>query len=72
MYNINHQSELAVTAIYYIGHMTERTIACIANGGPTWPFMGEPAWLGVRDDAPLRVPLRRVKSELKVCVCVKH
>lgn len=40
--------------------------------GPRWPSVGKPGWLGACDDAPLRVPLRGMKSRLKVCVCEKH
>ena len=52
--------------------MTDRTIASSLIQPPR-PSVGEPTWLRVcDDDAALRVPLRRVKSGLKVCVCVKH
>lgn len=66
----------AVTTEYYLGQMTDRTIACIYNGA-TAGLCGR-ANLARRacvcdDDAaaaaPLRLPLRRAKRRLKVCVC---
>lgn len=38
--------------------------------GPLRPFVGEPTWLRVCDDAPLRVPIEESEEETEgLCLC---